>query len=314
MSRRRNRRDHHHPQGKRAGTAKDTRLRSVTKSVAKVFVVPVILAPIVALVTGFLDVPSLIDRVRPGDPVAVNITDVGTGTAAAPQRLDSLSWQKVIQSRDLAQCSGGFGKSGLPGAPLIPAERDVQQLALTARRSRVTITSLSVRVLRHDKPLTGALFYVSPALACGGHGGPGSFEADEFQSDLDATPVKLERVESGLSVKRTPAAKYVLPIDDGHTVPLWFRLWSTSGSWTWDVKMSVTVRGASQVIYVGSNGIVHGNEDPAPFVFTALAPHAGDYGVIYGRGYGPPKASPGFISLTPEELCATNGKPLICGP
>lgn len=265
--------------------------------------VAIALAAISALVTALIvgvgqelfPKENLADRLRAGDAISVTIvTEVpqaGVPGAAARERLDSPSSEKAVEAIR-PPFPERVGK-----VELIPASSaQMVHLQLTGQRSLpVDVVGMRIRVLRRQPPLTGTLLL--------GPGPQGSNPNIVLRATVDDPAPKLTEVNGDTVVQQPYFASHHISLSRGETVPIALSTEAVHGYCEWDIAIEYIADGKSAVMYVGRNGIVHGDRDDRPFAVSALPPRMGDYGVVYTF----PAYSTGDVyyrRISPDQYCS----------
>jgi hypothetical protein len=169
-------------------------------------------------------------------------------------------------------------------------------LQLTGQRSLpVDVVGMRIRVLRRQPPLTGTLLL--------GPGPQGSNPNIVLRATVDDPAPKLTEVNGDTVVQQPYFASHHISLSRGETVPVALSTEAVHGYCEWDIAIEYVADGKSAVMYVGRNGIVHGDRDPRPFAVSALPPRMGDYGVVYTF----PAYSTGNVyyrRISPDQYCS----------
>jgi hypothetical protein len=215
---------------------------------------------------------NLADLFRGGDPFSVTVaTDVpqeAVPGAVARERLDSAESQQAIESMR-APFKEAIGK-----ARLVPADQTTIYMQLTGQRSQpVNVIGMHIRVLKREAPLTGTLLL--------GPGPQGDSPNIVLQATVDDPSSKLVELVNGVPAQQPYFATRHVSVARGEAVP--FALFTRAGHCycEWDVAVDFVADGRQSVLYVGRNGIVHGDRDPRPFAISAVPPRIENYGVVY---------------------------------
>ena len=253
----------------------DSRLRRLLASPVGI-AIAAISALVTALVVGvgqeLLPKELLADRLRPGDPISVTVVpsvpQAGVPGAAARERLDSPTMQRAVEAMR-PPFPEALGKT-----QLVPASQTEIVLQLIGRRSQpVEIVGMHIRVLHREAPLTGS-FLLGPGPQ---GGGPDVL----LRATVDDPVPRLTHVVQGTDTQEPFFASHHISLMRGESVPVALFITAGHGYCEWDLAVDYLADGKAATLFVGRNGVVHGERDDRPFAISALPPRIHDYGVVY---------------------------------
>lgn len=150
-------------------------------------------------------------------------------------------------------------------------------------------------MLYQEAPLTGT-FLLGP-------GPQGAGPEVVLQTTVDDRASRLTERTPGMPASEPYFASHHITLSHGETVTIALFTSAVHGYSQWDLVVDYIADGKTAVMYVGRNGVIHGNLDPRPFAISALPPRIQDYGVVYtfpaqtvGDSY--------YRRINPDEYCS----------